>query len=135
MKSLQDNHPFDSALMGLNDQYIYYGNGQFYLNLPNVQTQDKRLENGHYYLLINFNNEGEKEAEVVKLVDVFCNRYEVVNILLASTKKNKTTQLVVDFESLDKENWMLMDKLNFAKYINNLLMGKHKSLKTKRLAM
>lgn len=135
MKSIQDNHPFDSALMGLNDQYIYYGNGEFYVNTPYVKTQDKKLENGHYYLLTNFNVDEEKETEVVKLVDVFSNSYKVVNILLANLEKNKTIQLVVDFECLDKANWMLMDKLNSAKYINTLLMEKYNRLKAKLLAM
>jgi hypothetical protein len=67
---LQDLHPYDSAIVGLNGIYFVDYKGDFHINAPFINP-NKLLSTGSTYVLICSPNNKNKKVYLVRLLDAY----------------------------------------------------------------
>jgi hypothetical protein len=114
---LQDLHPYDSAIVGLNNIYLVKYNGDFYINSPCIMATDKTIRTGKTYVLVdNYKETGVRITEV-KLIDVY---YDdgVINLIIQDIIAHKIFIRSQYFKCPQIHcNWILID-LDF--FINEM---------------
>jgi hypothetical protein len=78
---LQDKHPFDSAIVGLNGTYTTVGEDSFFVNSPCIIAKDQIITRGLNYQLYDSPIGYTGEHNEVKLLDVFY-RDSSVNLIV-----------------------------------------------------
>jgi hypothetical protein len=68
---LQDLHPYDSAIVGLNNIYRVDYKGDFFINAPFIIARTKKISTGSTYVLIYSPNSKNKKVHLVGLIDAF----------------------------------------------------------------
>jgi hypothetical protein len=81
MRHFQDLHPYDSAILGLNNLYIVDSLGDFYINSPFIMATDKTLKIGTIYLLVDNYSGARIKMNTVKLIDCYLDD-RVINLIL-----------------------------------------------------
>jgi hypothetical protein len=106
---LQDQYPFDSAIVGLNGIYSTVGENSFFINSLCIVAEDHIITRGQNYLLCGSPDGNDVEFNEVKLLDAFY--YDTsVNLIvqdLLSGIKYTITQCLECGEI--HCNWMLVD--------------------------
>ena len=108
----QDEFPFDTTILGLNDVYQTVGNDSYYINSKNIITTDKLLTMYKKYILIyNPNGTGVVMTDVIFL-DAYC--FEGVIYLIVQDIDSQVTDTIgLDIECPENPcNWILID-INF----------------------
>jgi hypothetical protein len=78
---LQDNHPYDSTILGLENLYLVDCEGNFFINSPCIMATDKTLCTGRTYLLVDCTNGKNARMYSVVLLDVYCEDYVIYLIV------------------------------------------------------
>jgi len=68
---LQDLHPYDSAIVGLNNVYRVDYKGDFFINAPFIISPNKKISTGSTYVLIYAPHGKNKKVHLVGLLDAF----------------------------------------------------------------
>jgi hypothetical protein len=86
---LQDLHPYDSFIVGINKIYYIDYEGNFYINSPCIMATDKTIITGRTYLL-GYNHRGtEFKITDVELIDVYYDE-GVINLIVHDIISQKT---------------------------------------------
>ena len=105
---LQDYFRFDSAILGLNDQYTTVCDDGFFINSPSIRTYNHTIITGHTYHLSR--DKKDNVLQPVKLIDVFCDNM-TLNLILQEI--NTGTSLIIGFEIsngfIKLPSWNLLD--------------------------
>jgi hypothetical protein len=119
---LQDNHPYDSTILGLNDLYIIDYEGNFYINSQCVMATDKTICTGRTYLLVDCSNGKNGRMYSVVLLDVYCEDY-VIYLIVRDLLSQKIFNInfYIDNDEI-RSLWVLID-MNF--FIQRLKGGKY----------
>jgi hypothetical protein len=106
---LQDLHPYDSFIVGINKIYYIDYEGNFYINSPCIMATDKTIITGRTYLL-GYNHRGtEFKITDVELIDVYYDE-GVINLIVHDIISQKTfclNQYIKCPQNLCK--WILID--------------------------
>lgn len=86
---LQDLHPYDSAIVGLNNIYIVDYKGDFYINTPCIMAINKTIITGRTYLLVDNHRETGVSMTDVNLIDVYFDE-GVINLIVQDIISQKT---------------------------------------------
>jgi len=105
---LQDQHPFNSTIMGLEDLYIVMGKKSFYINSNHIIANDCTITTGRTYVLILNKPEANLQVLYVQLIDVYYDNV-LLHIMLKELKSNHSITIVHDFNSKDECLWKLID--------------------------
>lgn len=107
--NLQDQYRYDSALFGLNNQYIERADKTYLINYPNIVARDHIVQTGHTYMLIYNLNDGSIDNMLVKLMEVYNDNINI-NLVMFDLLKQKgfITQLNAQ-DPNDKCPWVLID--------------------------
>lgn len=69
---LQDQFPYDEALLGLNNVYHVSGDNGHFINSESIQTQEKIITNGQQYLIASTLPSNSKPiVHKIKLIDAY----------------------------------------------------------------
>ncbi len=68
---LQDLHPYDSFIVGINNIYFIDYQGDFHINAPFIIAANKTISTGNTYILINSRNNTNCTTQPVKLLDAY----------------------------------------------------------------
>ena len=68
---LQDLHPYDSAIVGLNNVYRVDYKGDFFINAPFIIAPNKTISTGNTFVLIFSPNSKNKKVYLVGLLDAY----------------------------------------------------------------
>ncbi len=111
---LQDKFKYDSAILGLNNQYIASEDGTFFINHPCILIRDQTLIQNKIYLLIHECNQQPEgmSYSVVKFIDCYYSN-AVLNIFIQEIYSNEPMRIQIDFnESKTQCPWLLLDDTN-----------------------
>lgn len=113
---LQNLFPYDSTLLGLNNQYTPIGDNAFFINYQSVIANDHIVYAGNSYLAIKAIRE-DIIVKQVKLIDVYCDGV-AINLLMEdiSTGKSFTIQQCLDNKK-HQCPWVVLD----VKYLNEVI--------------
>ena len=109
---LQDRYNYDSAILGLRNQYIASEDGKFFVNHPNIIIRDQTLIPDKTYLLITgFTPEGMSYS-VVKFVDCYHDNV-LLHIFITDIYSQQSMRIEIDFNQTKNQcPWMLLDESN-----------------------
>jgi hypothetical protein len=68
---LQDLHPYDSFIVGINNIYFIDYQGDFHINAPFIIAAKKIISTGNTYVLMYPNNRRNCSVHPVRLLDVY----------------------------------------------------------------
>ena len=114
---LQDLHPYDSFIVGINNIYYIDYESNFYINSPCIMATDKTIITGRTYLLVYNHGGTSVNMTDVRLIDVYYDE-GVVNLIVQDIISQKTfclNQYIKCPQNLCK--WILID-LNY--YIDKM---------------
>jgi len=115
---LQDQYPFDSAIVGLNGIYSIVGENSFFINSLCIVAEDHIITRGQNYLLCGSSDGNDVEFNEAKLLDAFYYDTSVnliVQDLLSGMKYTVTQCLECDEVPF---HWMLVDISYLFKQVN-----------------
>jgi hypothetical protein len=115
---IQDLHPYDKVVVGLNDLYIIDSDGNFYINSPAIIAADKTICTGKTYLLINSSKSNGVKMYSIELMDVY---YEdsVVNLIVRDTISQHVFKIDQCIECARTQcKWALIDLSYYNKLMN-----------------
>ena len=109
---LQDIHPYDSAIVGLNNLYRVNYTGDFFINAPFILVTDKTLCTGRTYVLVDNQKGACVRMTDVILLDVYY--YErVIHLILQDILSYRTFTIGQQIECTEIDcTWILID-LNY----------------------
>lgn len=64
----QDLFPYDSFLLGINNQYHTIGDDKYYINSPSINVHDKIVQEGKLYLLLRSQ---DKSITVIRFLEAY----------------------------------------------------------------
>ena len=107
---LQDKYDYDSAILGLNNQYISSEDGTFFVNHPCILVREQTLVPDKTYLLITgFTPEGMSYS-VVKFIDCYHDNV-LLNIFVVDIHSKQSLKIQIDFNKTKNEcPWILLDE-------------------------
>ena len=68
---LQDQHPYDSFIVGINGIYFVDYKGDFHINAPFILAPNKTISTGNTFVLINSPNSKNRKVHLVGLQDAY----------------------------------------------------------------
>lgn len=77
----QDQHPYDSTILGLENLYMVDYEGNFFINSPCIMATDKTMSTGRTYLLVDCSYGKNSKMISVVLMDVYCEDYVIYLIV------------------------------------------------------
>lgn len=86
---LQDLHPYDSFIVGINNIYYIDYESNFYINSPCIMATDKTIITGRTYLLVYNHGGTSVNMTDVRLIDVYYDE-GVVNLIVHDIISQKT---------------------------------------------
>lgn len=108
---LQDKFKYNSALLGLNNQYSANEDGTFFINHPNILIRDGTLIQDKTYLFIHGLTPEGMSSSVVKFIDCYYNN-DLLNIFIEEIYSNEYMRIQIDFETNNQCPWLLLDESN-----------------------
>ncbi len=110
---LQDLYPYDSTLLGLNNQYTPVGVSGFFINSSQIIANDHTVITGASYVVIKANHE-DIIVQPAKLVDVYHDGI-CVNLLMEDIGTGMWFTIELYFNNKNHQcPWTLLD-LTFVK--------------------
>lgn len=107
---LQDKFNYDSAILGLNNQYIASDDGTFFVNHPCILTGEQTLIPEKTYLLITGFNPDGMYYSVVKFIDCYHDNV-LLNIFILDVHSKQPLKIQIDFNENKSEcPWLLLDE-------------------------
>src|SRR5664280_3835296 len=106
---LQDLHPYDSAIVGLNGIYFVDYKGDFHINAPFIIAPNKTISTGNTYVLMYPNKRRNCNVHQVQLQDAYYSE-GIINLVLQDIFSQKT--FVIDQQMKctgDHYKWILID--------------------------
>jgi hypothetical protein len=109
MNHFQDLHPYDSAILGLNNLYIVDYKGDFYIQASFIMATEKKLRIGTTYLLVDNHSGTRVKMTKVRLIDCYFDE-GVINLVLQdiSTLRTFTIDQQLECKEIDC-TWILVD--------------------------
>lgn len=105
----QDNYPYDSAIVGLNNVYHTIGDDSFYINSDCILVSNKILSIAKEYFIFNYTTVPGNKMSDVLLVDCYYHE-EVIHLIVEDVRSHKVFTIS---HCLDcPATWILVD-LNF----------------------
>jgi hypothetical protein len=89
---LQDLHPYDSFIVGINNLYVVDYKGDFYINSPCILATNKTISTGRTYLLVYSHIGTGVKMTDVELIDVYYDE-GVINLIVQDIFSQKTILL------------------------------------------
>jgi hypothetical protein len=113
---LQDLHPFDSAIVGLNGDFHSVGNDSFFIGSECILATDQIITIGKEYILVNTPTEAGVKMTDVILLDVY---YEegVIHMIVQDIMTQRIFTIDHSLECAENE-CMLVDLNYFIDRIN-----------------
>jgi hypothetical protein len=134
---LQDLHPYDSAIVGLNNIYFIDYKGNFHINAPFILVPDKTISTGNTFVLIYSPNNKNKKVHLVGLLDAYY-ADGVIFLIIRDIASQETVTIGQQIECTgDRYRWILIDfdflveELNteiIKSYCGSCKNGKNKSV-------
>jgi hypothetical protein len=115
---LQDLHPYDSTILGLNNLYCTVGDDGFYVNSPCILAPDKTITTGKTYILVDTSTGTGVKMYSVKLLDGY---FEdgVINLIVQDIISQRIFTIDHCIECAEKQcTWVLVDLDYFIDRIN-----------------
>jgi hypothetical protein len=106
---LQDLHPYDSAIVGLNNIYRVDYKGDFFINAPFIISSNKKISTGSTYVLIYSGYNKKSIVHPVHLMDVY---YDdgVIFLIVQDIASQVTFTIDQQIEcTRDHYKWILID--------------------------
>lgn len=106
---LQDLHPYDSAIVGLNNVYRVDYKGDFFINAPFIMSPNKKVSTGSTYVLIYSPNNKNRKVYLVGLLDAY---YDdgFINLIVQDIVSKETFTIDQQMKcSGDHYEWVLID--------------------------
>ena len=119
---LQDLHPYDSFIVGINNIYYIDYESNFYINSPCIMATDKTIITGRTYLLVYNHGGTSVNMTNVRLIDVYYDE-GVVNLIVQDIISQKTfclNQYIKCPQNLCK--WILIDFDSFIEEMNSKII-------------
>ena len=88
----QTLHPYDSAILGLENLYRVNYNGDFFINAPFILVTDKTLSTGRTYQLVYYHRGTDFKMTDVELIDVYFDE-GVINLIVQDIISQKTFRI------------------------------------------
>lgn len=106
---LQDLHPYDSAIVGLNNLYRVDYKGDFFINAPFIISPNKKISTGSTYVLIYAPHGKNKKVHLVGLIDAFDDD-GTINLIVRDILSQETFTIDQQIECTgDHLKWVLID--------------------------
>jgi hypothetical protein len=106
---LQDLHPYDSAIVGLNNLYRVDYKGDFFINVPFIIARSKKISTGSTFVLIYSRNNKKKFVHPVRLMDAYYTE-GIINLVLQDIMSQETFAIDQKVECTgDHFKWVLID--------------------------
>jgi hypothetical protein len=122
---LQDLHPYDSAILGLNNLYIVDYKGDFYINSPCIMATDKTISIGTTYLLVDHHCGARIKMTKVRLIDCFFDG-GIINLIVQDISSQETFLIDQALESTEIDcTWILVDFNYFIDKMNSNAIRKY----------
>jgi hypothetical protein len=119
MNHFQDLHPYDSAVLGLNNLYIIDYKGDFYINSQCIMVIDKIISIGTTYLLVDHHRGTRIRMTKVRLIDCFFDGC-IINLIVQDISTQKTFIIDQALESTEIHcTWILVDFNYFIDKMND----------------
>jgi len=115
---MQDLHPIDSAIIGLNDIYHIVGDNGHFINSPSIVANNKIVRTGSTYLLSISPCTPDINLVAVQLKDVYFDA-GYIHLLLINILNGKTFEVnTIVRPTQDCCEWKLIDLNYLSKIIN-----------------
>jgi hypothetical protein len=106
---LQDLHPFNETILGLENLYMVDYVGNIYFNSPAIIAPDKTISTGRTYILVNSSNGNDSKLYTVELLDVYFEAGFVhLNVQDIKTQRMFTIDLHIECTET-RCPWILID--------------------------
>jgi hypothetical protein len=105
--TLQDQHPYDATILGLQNLYMVDSNDNLYINSPCILSADKTIIKNHTYILVESLPGNNSKVYPVMFIDGYFKEYVVYLFV-----QDLITQciFIIDIEIESTENkWVLVD--------------------------
>lgn len=115
---LQDKHQYDSAVVGLANQYVVGPAGDFFINSPAIMASDKTICTGETYILILHPLGKNGKMYPVELLDAY---FEdgTVNLIVRDLISQQTFEISQCLECAENQyTWMLFDMVHLNKLLD-----------------
>jgi hypothetical protein len=106
----QNNYPYDSAIVGLNNVYHTIGDDSFYINSDCILVADKILSTAKEYFIFNYTTVPGNKMSDVLLVDCYYHE-EVIHLIVEDVQSHKVFTISQCLDRYDC-TWILVD-LNY----------------------
>ena len=106
---LQDLHPYDSAIVGLNGIYFVDYKGDFHINAPFIIAPNKTISTGNTYVLMYPKKRRNCNVHQVQLQDAYYSE-GIINLLIKDILSKET--FIIDQQmkcTRDHFKWILID--------------------------
>ena|SRR5664280_843276 len=113
---LQDLHPIDSTILGLDNVYHKIGEHSHFINSECIQTAHKIITQGKQYIIASTLPQGSDAiVHKVKLLDAYFNKgYVYLFVMDLQTDRVSIVDLFIECPE-DKCTWLLYDIKDFNK--------------------
>lgn len=118
MTKLQDETPYDSFLLGMNNLYYPIGKDKFFINSPFVESNFNIVITGKTYIMIHSNSENILTLKFADLIDV-CHDGLMMNIFLRDLLSGQRIHLEFD---INKREDLCSFKMVEADYLQKKIM-------------
>ena len=106
---LQDLHPYDSFIVGMNNIYYIDYKGNFHINATFILAANKTLCTGITYVLISPSKRTSHIVHQVRLQDAYYTE-GIINLVLQDILSKETFTLDQQMKCIgDHFNWVLID--------------------------
>ena len=114
----QDQHPYDSTILGLENLYIIDSEGNFYINSDCILATDKTITIGKPYIVFDTPTETGVKMSDVTLID--CYYYEgMINLIVRNIRSQRIYTISHCLECPKTQcTWILVDLDYFIDRIN-----------------
>jgi hypothetical protein len=116
---LQDIHPYDSAIVGLNNIYRVDYKGYFFINAHFIISPNKKISTGSTYVLIYSPNGKNKKVHLVGFLDAY---YDdgVIYLIVRDIASKETFTIDQQMKCTgDHFKWVLVDFDYLAEELNS----------------
>ncbi len=105
----QDQHTYDSTILGLENLYMVDYEGNFFINSPAIMATDKTISTGRTYILVDYTNGKNSRMCSVVLLDVYCEDY-VIYLIVRDLLSQRIFNINLYIDNGEIRGlWMLID--------------------------
>jgi len=122
---LQDQHPFDSAILGLDNLYCTVGADSFFINSPCIRATDKTITIGKKYHLVDCPEGTFVKISDVQLLDGYY-KEGIVHLFVEDIRAKRVLTIDLCIECLEKHcTWLLINSDYFNDEMNAVAIKSH----------